>query len=132
MKLFFTATLFILSSANAFADYASINCGSNSSNMTIQLTLDEISNVKVNTSTLLLNKKPTKISRLNVSQTEYGLLAVGVQVGNGPSKYNYSFKNLGSNKCFGVYGSNQKGSAYVEIINSLGLVGSLVCKCDQY
>lgn len=133
MKLFLvaTTTLVGLSSGGAFADYGSISCISSSSNNEIRLSLDETSDVKVDTSTLLLNGKSARISRLNVTQTEYGVLAIEVQVGKGPGKYKYSFQNLGSSDCLGVFGSNQKGLAYVEIINSMGHIGRLNCKCDQ-
>lgn len=130
MKSFFIATLFSLSSFSALADYGLINC-TNSEGKTIQLSLDSTSDVKVSTTRLLLNNKSATISQLSVSQTDYGILSIIAQVGNGPSKYSYSFNNLGSSKCFGVYGSKQKGSAYVEVINSMGLIGRLKCKCDQ-
>ncbi len=123
-----TASFFSLA---AHADYGLIQCESKSKDQSVQLNLDETSDVKVQTSRLSVNGKSASISRVNVTQTDFGILEIRVQVGNGPGKYIYAFQNLGSSRCFGVYGSNQRGYAYVDVINSLGNVGQFRCHCEQ-
>lgn len=127
--LFFIVASFV--SLAARADFGIIECESNSIVRSVKLSLDETSDVSAQTVALSVNGKATKVSAVGVTRSEYGILAIDVQVGTGPAKYKYAFKNLGSNKCFGVYGSKQKGWAWVEVINSIGKKAKLNCQCDQ-
>lgn len=117
-----------LFTADAFADYGAIVCGNKSQK--IELRFDEISDVSIDTTHLLIYNKKVPVKKLTVQQTEYGILSLQAQLGSGPGEYTYRFENLGSSDCFGVYGSKQTGLAKIEVYNSMGMIKSANCKCD--
>lgn len=130
MKNLLVATFLCAFSTDAFADYGSLKCKNDNKN--IELTLEETSDIKSKNVTLKVAGKTLNVSRVSVTQTEYGVLGIDVQVGKGSLKYIYSFGNLGSGECFSVYESEQKGLARVKVINSLGTIATINCKCNQY
>lgn len=117
-------------SMNAFANYANITCSSPTSTRTVTLQLDETSDIQTDTLGLSMNDKSAKVSQVKVDETQYGILGINIAVGKGPGQYKFLFKNLGSEKCFGVYGSKQNGVATVEVVNSMGVIAKLPCTCE--
>lgn len=119
----------LIVSMSAYADFGTFTC--KSSGLNINLEVSEVSDVSLETSILKVNNKKAKITKVLATKTEYGLSSIDIQVGAGPGKYHYYFNNLGSAKCLGVYDSKQKGSAFVEVINSLGRIAKVNCECEQ-
>ncbi len=120
MSVLFALVVFI--SIPAQADYGAITCDNGT-----QLLLDETSDVTVETTSLKINRRSVRIEDLVVKQSDYGILEMTVRVARGSKTTEYTFKNLGSSKCFGVYESRQRGSAYV---TTEGAEKSM-CECSQ-
>lgn len=127
VKVLSSLTLFL--SISAHADFGNFIC--KSGKQSIRLEVQEISDITVESSTLTINGKNVGLSNISVIQSEYGVTQINAQVGRGAPKYRYQFKNLGSSECLGVYDSNQIGTAFVDVVNSMGKVASINCTCEQ-
>ena len=126
MKNLLIVNLLVLTSAFAYADSGSITCNSAKP---VNLEFEEMSDISKATLRLSLNDQEEKIDTVEVSQTQYGVLAISISAGTTKSSSSYKFENLGSSDCFGVYESKQSGPAKIEILSADGKLEEAECTC---
>lgn len=130
MKKIILSLLVIISSTHAMA-FADITCKGKGLFKEINFSMEEMSDISKDSASLTVNGQEKKISKIAVTNTDYGLLSLQVTVGKAPGHTTLYFNNLGSEGCFNTYDAHQVGNAYVTISRSIGVVGTLNCTCEQ-
>jgi hypothetical protein len=131
MKNIILMTVLTLVTQASFS-FVDISCKSKTGYIQkISLGIEEVSDLTEDSVILVVNGKKVKTSSIVDKSSDYGLLKLKISNGTGAGKTNYTFDNLGSSKCLGVYESQQKGLATVQVTNSMGLIATLNCSCIE-
>lgn len=127
MKATLMIPFLLMIATSAYADYGSITCNTSTP---VNLEFEEMSDISKETLRMSIAGKKVEFNEFNASNTDYGLLSITIDAGTPQQVRKFVFDNLGSSDCFGVYGSNQKGSATLKVINERGAVEEANCTCS--